>query len=115
MQGERILRKKRELINHEKKTLKNAHLAMARLLCDWSVSTNEIVKETTIDLWRTAWSEFYSSLMAEPKLKARYKTEIKNVTKNGMKVYESTQNVGMVSSSCYFSLFRANTFFSFVS
>lgn len=40
IQGERILRRKRFHLRHEKKILRNAHLQMARLLCDWSVATS---------------------------------------------------------------------------
>lgn len=97
VQGERILRKKGQLIEQEEKALSDAHLSMARLVCDWSVSTSDEIKQTTVDLWRTAWSEFYSCLMAHPKLKNRYKMEIRYVTKNSMKAYQTTHNVGMVS------------------
>ena len=80
------------------KSLINAQLGMARLLCDWSVANTNEVTDTSIALWKTAWSEYHLDLLERPHLEERYKEEVDHTMANNMKAYRTSHNLGLVSS-----------------
>lgn len=94
--GTRILRKKKQLTEHEKKLLTDSRLEMSGLLCDWSVSDIVEVSQATNNMWKTAWSEYHLSLLEWPDLNNRYGNEVSKVMSDRMKMYKLAKNVGMV-------------------